>query len=78
MKLSVLIKPILALSATFIASTTLASAYTSYSPIVNSKYLSIIITVAILLGVVAMYQKKTALKFVFKITTKEQPFYSLK
>jgi|JYMV01.1.fsa_nt_gi hypothetical protein len=58
MKLSALIKPILALSATFIASTTLASAYTSYLPIVDSKHLSIIITVTMFLGLIALYQKQ--------------------
>jgi hypothetical protein len=58
MKLSIIIKPILALAASLVASTTLASAYTSYSPIVDSKHLSIIITVTMLLGLIAIYQKQ--------------------
>ncbi|HIF47347.1 hypothetical protein [Candidatus Thioglobus sp.] len=58
MKLSIIIKPILALAASLVASTTLASAYTSYSPIVDSKNLSIIITVTMLLGLIALYQKQ--------------------
>jgi len=48
----------LALAASLVASTTLASAYTSYSPIVDSKHLSIIITVTMLLGLIALYQKQ--------------------
>ncbi|MDC9726882.1 MAG: hypothetical protein PSN35_03485 [Candidatus Thioglobus sp.] len=59
MKLSVFIKPILALSVSLLASTTLASAYSSYSPIVNSKGLSVIMTVTILLGLIALHQKHT-------------------
>jgi hypothetical protein len=41
------------------ASITLASAYSSYSPIVNSKQLSVIITITIFLGLASLYQKRT-------------------
>ncbi|CAC9546295.1 hypothetical protein [uncultured Gammaproteobacteria bacterium] len=58
MKLSIFIKPILALLATLLVSTTLALAYTSYASIVDSKHLSIIMSVTILLGLVALYQKQ--------------------
>ncbi|SMN14953.1 hypothetical protein CRYPA_1065 [uncultured Candidatus Thioglobus sp.] len=58
MTLSIVIKPVLALLAALLASTTLVSAYTSYAPIVDSKHLSIIISVTILLGLVALYQKQ--------------------
>ncbi|MBT6752110.1 MAG: hypothetical protein HN946_05060 [Candidatus Thioglobus sp.] len=58
MKLSTLIKLLTVLGASLLTSTTLASAYSSYSPIVDSKHLSIIITVTMLLGLVSMYQKR--------------------
>ncbi|MDG2395898.1 hypothetical protein [Candidatus Thioglobus sp.] len=58
MKLTTIIKPILALAASLVASTTLASAYTSYSPIVDYKHLSIIMTVTMFLGLIAFYQKQ--------------------
>jgi len=58
MKLSNFIKLILSIGASLLASTTLASAYSSYSPIVDSKQLSIIITIAIFLGLASMYQKR--------------------
>jgi hypothetical protein len=59
MKFFTIIKLLSALGASFLISTTLASAYTSYVPIVNSKHLSVIISVAILLGLLSMYQKRT-------------------
>ncbi|WP_428095616.1 hypothetical protein [Candidatus Thioglobus sp.] len=58
MKLSIFIKPILALSVSLLASTTLASVYSSYLPIVDAKNLSVIMTITILLGFVAFYQKR--------------------
>ncbi|ALE53163.1 hypothetical protein SP60_08175 [Candidatus Thioglobus autotrophicus] len=59
MKISIIIKSIFIVVASLLTSTTLASAYSSYLPIVDSKPLSIIITVTMLLGLVAMYQKRT-------------------
>jgi hypothetical protein len=57
MKLSMFIKLLTALGASLLTSTTLASAYSSYLPIVDSKHLSIIVTVAMLLGLASIYQK---------------------
>ncbi|WPE17310.1 hypothetical protein [Candidatus Thioglobus autotrophicus] len=59
MKISIIIKSIFIVVASLLTGSTLASAYSSYSPIVDSKSLSIIITVTMLLGLVAMYQKRT-------------------
>ncbi|MEJ6559268.1 MAG: hypothetical protein QNL82_05890 [Candidatus Thioglobus sp.] len=59
MKLSTFIKLILSTGFSLFASITLASAYSSYSPIVNSKQLSVIITITIFLGLVSLYQKRT-------------------
>ncbi|MDB3972021.1 hypothetical protein N9400_01135 [Candidatus Thioglobus sp.] len=59
MKLSNFIKLTLSIGVSLFASITLASAYSSYSPIVNSKQLSVIITITIFLGLASLYQKRT-------------------
>ena len=59
MSFSIIVKTFLALGVSFLASTMLASAYVSYAPIVDSKHLSVIIAVTMLLGLLSMYQKRT-------------------
>jgi hypothetical protein len=52
-----LIKPLLALFTLLAASSALASIYSSYSPLVHLKPLIIIVSVAVILGLLSFSQK---------------------
>jgi hypothetical protein len=52
-----LIKPLLALFTLLVASSALASIYSSYSPLVHLKPLVIIVSVTLILGLLSFSQK---------------------
>jgi len=54
-----LIKSLLALSILLAGSSALASIYSSYSPLIHLKPLSIIVSVTLILGFLSFFQKNT-------------------
>jgi len=59
MKVLRLIKPLSALFMLLVGSSSLASIYSSYSPLTHLKPLSIIVSVTLILGFLSFFQKNT-------------------